>query len=182
KQLRMLVQREKPSLLLCAGDISVFEQGLGEMLFAINQMGKAVIVHGNHESEERMADLAGFFEDISFVHNGFIVHENVAIVGHGGGGFDTRDRSFERTGKKLHRALAKHKGKSIFIMHAPPYGTALDAIMDGHRGSKSYREFIEKAQPDLAICGHFHEHAGKEDRIGKTRVINPGPRGMVIEL
>ena len=63
----------------------------------------------------------------------------------------------------------------IFVTHSPPVKTKLDKIFwGGHVGSKVVRNFIEKFQPDLVICGHIHEARGV-DTIGKTLVINPGP-------
>ncbi len=64
---------------------------------------------------------------------------------------------------------------TVFVPHAPPYGTRLDVIRNGrHVGSTAVRAFIEKHQPDVAVCGHIHEAAGV-DAIGKTRIINVGP-------
>lgn len=40
----------------------------------------------------------------------------------------------------------------------------------------------EKLQPDLFISGHIHELEGIEEKIGKTRVINVGRRGKIIEI
>jgi Icc-related predicted phosphoesterase len=37
-------------------------------------------------------------------------------------------------------------------------------------------------QPRLVVCGHIHESAGEESRIGPSRVLNLGPAGTVIEL
>lgn len=63
----------------------------------------------------------------------------------------------------------------IFCPHAPPKDTTCDRIHSGlHVGSTAVRAFIEREQPDLVLCGHIHESRG-EDRIGKTRVVNPGP-------
>ncbi|MCX6899364.1 MAG: metallophosphoesterase family protein [Verrucomicrobia bacterium] len=63
----------------------------------------------------------------------------------------------------------------IFCPHAPPKDTACDRIHSGlHVGSTAVRAFIVREQPDLVLCGHIHESRG-EDRIGKTRVVNPGP-------
>ncbi|MBS3097214.1 hypothetical protein J4209_00295 [Candidatus Woesearchaeota archaeon] len=44
------------------------------------------------------------------------------------------------------------------------------------------KTFILKVKPDLAISGHLHENAGKEDKIGKTKIVNPGPFGKIINF
>jgi hypothetical protein len=63
----------------------------------------------------------------------------------------------------------------IFCPHAPPRGTACDRLRSGeHVGSAAVRTFVESEQPDLVLCGHIHESRGT-DRIGRTRVVNPGP-------
>lgn len=79
--------------------------------------------------------------------------------------------------KKL-KKLADPK-KTIYVLHSPPYGTALDVTgMRENVGSKSTREFIEKEQPPLTLHGHIHESLimGGEykEKIGKTICINPG--------
>ncbi len=64
--------------------------------------------------------------------------------------------------------------KSILISHNPPKDTLCDVIGDNvHVGSTAVREFIEKNQPDICICGHIHE-ARNTDSIGRTTIINPG--------
>ena len=63
----------------------------------------------------------------------------------------------------------------VFVPHAPPRDTKLDRIFLGkHVGSSAVREFIEKCQPDLVICGHIHEARGI-DTLGKTKMVNCGP-------
>ncbi len=65
----------------------------------------------------------------------------------------------------------------IFVPHAPPRNTKLDRIRAGmHVGSTAVREFIEKYQPDVCVCGHIHEARGT-DVIGKTQIVNCGPAG-----
>lgn len=62
----------------------------------------------------------------------------------------------------------------ILVAHCPPYRTAIDRLHSGyHVGSTSVRHFIERHQPDICISGHIHESPG-EDRIGNTRLLNPG--------
>jgi len=66
---------------------------------------------------------------------------------------------------------------TVFVPHAPPHDTKLDRTFFGlHVGSHAVRQFIERRQPDVAICGHVHESRGT-DRIGRTLIVNCGPAG-----
>jgi len=69
--------------------------------------------------------------------------------------------------------------KAIYVMHSPPYGTALDVIRGNQfTGSRSIRFFIEKNQPRLTLHGHIHEAPETSgnyfERIGESLSINPG--------
>ena len=103
------------------------------------------------------------------------------FMGYGGGGFGFTDKNFEKIAERFKR-LIREDDKVILVTHAPPYGTKTDKIGKEHCGNKSIRKFIEKEKPDLAICGHIHECAGKEDKIGKTKIVNPGWKGKILEI
>jgi len=86
--------------------------------------------------------------------------------------------------KKLSDKLAAEK--TVYVFHAPPYGTKLDMIFDGeHKGSKAIRDFIKKKQPLLTLHGHIHEayevSGAIKQKIGKTLCINPG-NGKIIAI
>ena len=67
----------------------------------------------------------------------------------------------------------------MLVVHSPPKGH-----VDGPRnlGSESILKTIEAKQPRLVVCGHIHESAGEESRVGDSRVLNAGPDGVVIDL
>ena len=44
------------------------------------------------------------------------------------------------------------------------------------------RKAVEKFKPDLLISAHIHEAEGIEDVVGKTRVVQVGRRGKIIEI
>lgn len=74
----------------------------------------------------------------------------------------------------------------VFVPHTPPLNTKVDKIFLGrHVGSTSVREFIEREQPDVVICGHIHEARG-QDTIGRSKIVNCGSasRGyfVVVEI
>ena len=63
---------------------------------------------------------------------------------------------------------------TVFCPHAPPRDTVCDRTRAGeHVGSTGIRRFVERAEPDLVLCGHIHEARG-EDSIGRSRIVNPG--------
>jgi Icc-related predicted phosphoesterase len=69
--------------------------------------------------------------------------------------------------------------KSIWVMHAPPFGGILDKnYANACAGSKGIRKSIERVQPILTLHGHIHEAPYMSnkwsERIGNTISINPG--------
>ena len=83
----------------------------------------------------------------------------------------------EELGRRAEAGLADLDGARvrIFCPHSPPYDTACDRLRDGrHVGSRALRDFVDREQPDLLLCGHIHEARGLDD-VGRTRVVNPGP-------
>jgi len=199
KSLKIAQAKAKDAdIVICAGDLTVFEESLDKHLSNLSKLDKPVLViHGNHESEESMKKSCSLFKNLVFLHKGVFEYENYLIFGYGGGGFSETDKNFENVAKKFEKTIkdagkkiekenkknkTSKKLKTILVLHAPPYGTKLDHVMGEHAGSKSYRKFIDKVKPTIVICGHLHENAGKDEQVGKTIMINPGPMGAVMEL
>lgn len=62
----------------------------------------------------------------------------------------------------------------VLSTHTPPRNTRCDRTGRGvHAGSAALRAFLEKAQPDVCLCGHIHESRAL-DRLGRTLLVNPG--------
>jgi Icc-related predicted phosphoesterase len=62
----------------------------------------------------------------------------------------------------------------LLVSHQPPIDTVCDQTSGMHVGNNSVRTFIERYEPAVCFTGHIHEGMGV-DKIGKTKVINPGP-------
>ena len=98
--------------------------------------------------------------------------------------FNEEIRSIQNEGGTIKEDLEILKKMSnpkntIYVIHAPPFGTKLDIITTGiHVGSRAAREFIEKEQPLLALHGHIHESpkmsGAWSDKMGSTICINVG--------
>jgi Icc-related predicted phosphoesterase len=79
--------------------------------------------------------------------------------------------------------------RSVFNLHVPPKGTALDqapeldatlkpvvrggTLVMTSAGSQAVRELIERYQPLVALHGHIHESRAMT-KLGRTVCINPG--------
>lgn len=181
KKLKKLVKKEKPELIICAGDITIFSANFIYIVHQINRFHiPTLIIHGNHESELEMKKACSLFKYTKFVHRKLYEVDNYVFIGYGGGGFSIKDKEFEKFIKTKERKL---KDKTlILITHGPPYGTKVDNIMGSYSGNKSYTKFIKQYQPKLVICGHLHENEGLQDKIGKSRIINPGPYGKIFNI
>ena len=181
KKIKKKAMKEKVKYLIDAGDISVFGRGLVEALHWYHGLGIPVfVVPGNHETEKELRNSAKLFDNVKYIHKKVVILGEYAIVGYGGGGFAMVDKEFERWGKKI---ASKLRGKKvILVLHGPPYDTKCDLIYGEHVGNKSYLKFIKKYKPELVVCGHLHETEGSKSNVGKTFVINPGDKGVVVEV
>ncbi len=171
-------------LILIGGDITHFETKLEGIIGELKRAKKPIIlVPGNEESVATIDFLVTLYSPgVYNVHGYAIKIKDVGIIGIGGAtkvgpNFVTEEEVLE----SLLKGMEKIKDSKIKIVlaHEPPDGTKI-ALKFG--GSKALREFIEKYQPHLVICGHIHESQGMEDRIGRTLIVNPGPEGKVIDL
>ena len=174
KRIEAKIKSENPGLLVCAGDISIFEHGIAGIFRRLNKLNKKIVmVHGNHENPSTYFKYSKIFKNITFIHKKHFIEDNILFLGYGGGGFSQRDMEFEKLAKnKFKKIIMENKDKKmILITHAPPYGTKADKLGRNYAGNKSFRNFIEKYKIDLLVCGHLHENFGKGDKIGKTKII-----------
>ena len=184
KALDKIISRGKKKdidLLVCAGDFTIFEEAQDMIMTKLDKVGKPVLfVHGNHEDASEVRKSCKKTKNCKFIHKSAFRFENYLFLGWGGGGFSFRDRGFEKEVKRF-RNMIKKDDMVVLVSHAPPFKTKIDDIFGEHAGNKSLRKFIEKVKPVLAVSGHLHECVG-EDKIGKTKVINPGYKGKVVTL
>jgi len=184
KKLEEKVKKENPDVIICAGDMSIFEQNLDYIMHKISKFKKPIlVVHGNHEGDASLKKSCSLFENLTFIHGRTYEFNNVLFIGWGGGGFSTKDKELERKIRDFKKKM-KDFEKVVLVTHAPPYNTKIDKIMEESCGSKTIRNFIidNTKKIKIAISGHLHENADKEDKIKETRVVNPGPYGKVMTI
>lgn len=185
--MRRLKEKSRDAeLLVCAGDFTIFENDMTQILREFNDIGKPVLlIHGNHETSSGVMIECEQLRNLHFIHRNYYIYDDIIFYGFGGGGFSIRDESFARESELFmteFRKLSENKRyKLVLVTHAPPYDTKLDDL-GGHAGNRSIAEFIKRHHPMLAVSGHFHENAGADDRMNITRMINPGPDGIILDL
>jgi hypothetical protein len=168
-----------------AGDLVSWGRGLEECGEILRRRGERVyLLPGNHESHALVAALAKKFGLHDF-HEKTFQSDGYHMAGLGYSNPTPFHTPGEYSEEEIEERLARFAGLEplVLICHCPPLGTALDRVRQGvHAGSRAVREFIDRHQPAHFLCGHIHEAEGVTTRIGRTRGVNAGKRGYLLEL
>ncbi len=175
--------QEKVDLVVLAGDL-VDHTGSPEGLVGpFKEKGLDVaVIPGNHDN---MAHINFMVEKYGAtnLHGYSLKKGDVGIFGCGYadiGHNQLAEDDFFATLKKAHDSLLDVK-KKVMITHVQPKDSILSMGIS-HWGSLGVKKAVEQLQPEFHLCGHIHETHGIEDTIGKTKVINVGKTGRIIEL
>jgi uncharacterized protein len=170
---------------IAAGDQITWAKGLERCGEILQRRGdKVYVLPGNHESADQVANMCARYGMHNFHERHFQVGDwRVAGLGY------SNPTPFNTPGEYSEMQLADRLQRFaelqplVLVCHAPPFDTELDRIRTGlHAGSSAVRDFIEKYQPPYFFCGHIHESEGVQIEIGKTRAVNVGKKGYLLEL
>jgi len=184
KKLAEKAEKEKVDLVVLCGDLTGWVE-TSNIIKPFKEKNKPVlIVPGNHDSFATADFLASFY-NITNIHGYSVKYNNVGFFGAGGAenlpsfpGHITEEELFE-TLKKANSGL-KGIEKKIMVTHMHPAESISE--ISGFDGSKAITRAIKKFKPDILLHGHIHEASGLDMRIGKTKVINVGKEGTIIEI
>lgn len=188
-QLNLLEEALKNSrgadLAVCLGDLTVYNRGLDAALEKLRALNTRVfVIPGNNEPPEVLEEKA-VEKGLLFLHGRKMVFKGFTFAGVGGSLRTPFNTPFEMGEEDFKKILSGFKASKnlVLLSHSPPFNTRLDLTHSGdHIGSLELRRFIEEESPMLCLCGHVHERAGLSEKIGETIVVNPGSRGMVLEV
>ena len=177
KRLSKKAKRGKVDLVVLAGDIYGYTKGDGKILEPFRKANQRIVfVPGNCEFDEECAMLA---RDGKSIHNYYVTYKEVGIAGVGSPNWklslDKED--LENIKKNFKRMKAK---KKVLVSHLHAKGTG--AEFSGVAGDTILRKAVEYFKPDLLIAAHIHESEGIEDKIGKTKVVQVGRCGKILEI
>lgn len=180
KRLAEQAEKAKVDLVILIGDITSTVKTKDIIKPFTDKKQKVVFVPGNWETREEADNFSKLY-GIKNLEKGYVVYKGVGIFGSGAAGwslYPDDESTFEHL-RKQHDKL-KSLEKKIMISHIHAAGTKSE--LSGIPGSYGLRKAIEKLQPDLFLAGHIHELEGVEEKIGKTRVVNIGRRGRIMEI
>ncbi|MGV8152195.1 MAG: metallophosphoesterase family protein [Candidatus Nanoarchaeia archaeon] len=180
KKLAQKAYKEKVDLIILAGDITGPIE-VKNLLKPFTEKGeKVVLVPGNWDSSESIEFLSKLY-GIENVSDHYVKHENIGIFGIGSPDWQM-SLNEERAFKKLKKEFEKIKEleKKIMVSHLHAQGTK--AEFSGIPGSTALKKAIKEFQPDLFISAHIHEAEGIEEKLGKTKIVQVGKKGKIIEL
>ncbi len=184
KKLADQAEKEKVDLVILCGDLTMAEKSTEGIIGPFVKKGKKVIlIPGNHETIAT-ADFLAELYDVINLHGYSIKYKDVGLFGCGGaniGLFQLSESEIFSALKKGFENIKNYK-KKIMITHVHPSETIMEKFTQFFPGSKGIRKAIDEFKPDILLCSHVHEAEGIEEKIGKTRVINVGKAGKIIEI
>lgn len=181
ESLAQKAEDEKVDLVILAGDLHGMRESRGIISPFKKRNQKVLFIPGNWDTSIETTTIKDFYS-IRNIDDYYVHYEGIDIVGIG-----TKDMNLHLEENKAWASLMKnferiqHKpSKKILVSHLHAEGTI--AEFSGVRGERVLRKAIDEFQPDFFIAGHIHEAEGLEQKIGKTKVIQVGRKGKIIEI
>ena len=177
-------EKEQVDLVVICGDITHFDESIDNLIGQFKKINKKVLlIPGNHESVAT-ADFLAEFYGVKNIHGYSVKYGEIGIFGAGGANvgpnFNTEDEIFNNL--KEANDKIKYLKKRIMVTHVHPSGTKMEKFSKFIPGSSGVRKAIDTFNPDILLCSHVHEAEGIEEKIGKTKVINVGREGKIIDI
>lgn len=181
RSLARKAENHKADLIVLNGDIVEEHQTAGILYYFIKTGIPVYLVPGNHDW--LATDFLSSQYNVKNIHGRHSVKDSVAVLGCGGANIGMHMLSEDEIFQTIKKSDAAVKAaKKLLVTHVHPSGSLMENFSEFVPGSKGLRKAIEETQPDVVVCGHVHEAEGIEEKIGKTRVINVGKTGKLIEL
>lgn len=188
KKLAERAEKENVDLVVLCGDLTMNEMSTANIIgpFAAKHK-KVLLIPGNHETVATADFMAEVYNPYAKnIHGYSVKYKDVGIFGAGGATNVGPQAPISETEmydllKKGFDKISDLK-KRIMVTHVHPTDSKMEKFSRFVPGSSGVKKALDKFKPDILLCGHTHEAQGLEEMIGKTRVINVGPKGKIINL
>ncbi|MCX6707198.1 MAG: metallophosphoesterase [Candidatus Woesearchaeota archaeon] len=184
KKLADRAEKENVDLVILCGDLTFFDQSTEGIVGPfVKKHKKVLLIPGNHESLAT-ADFLAELYGVKNIHGYSVQYKDVGIFGAGGANIGINQISEKDIYDLLKKGHDTIKGlnKTIMVTHVHPSDSKMEKFSKFVPGSDGVKKAIDKFRPDILLCSHVHEAEGIEEKIGRTRVINVGKKGKIIEI
>lgn len=181
KELAEKAKKENVDLVLICGDFTNNDDDVSNLLGLFEQ--KVLIIPGNHESKATVNFLSELYK-FKNLHGYYYNFNDLGFFGCGAanvGLFQMKEDEIFSTLKKGFSGVKECK-KKIMVSHNHPSESMMERFSRFVPGSKGIKKALDVFEPDILFCCHVHEAHGIEENIGKTRVINVGKDGKILDL
>lgn len=184
RSLATKAEKEKVDLVILCGDLTYAESSTTGIVGPfVKKKKKVILIPGNHETLAT-ADFLAELYGATNLHGYSIKIGGVGLFGCGSaniGPFSLDDKEIYEVLKNGYNRLRGTK-KKIMITHVHPADTLIGKLTKHFEGSTAVKKAVLSFKPDILLCGHVHEAEGIEEKLGKTKVINVGRSGRIIEI
>jgi Icc-related predicted phosphoesterase len=172
--------KNNTDLIILAGDIFGALKDSNENLlesFKKNKQ-KVFFVGGNWDTKQETDFISKYFY-ANNLENKYFIYDDIGMTGIGNTDWKMNLSNIDFT--KIKNTMSKIKtDKKLLVSHGHAEGTK--AEFSGIKGDKILRKAIDELKPDFVISAHIHEAEGLEEKIGKTKIIQVGRKGKIINL
>lgn len=188
ERLAELAEKQHVDLVILTGDITMAETSTAYLVGPfVKRNIEVLLIPGNHETVATAHFLADLYAPKAKSIHGYAVRiGDIGIFGAGGGVgvgpkfIVSEDELFDLLKQGFNKVKdAKFK---LMVTHVHPKGTLMEKLTNKVPASTAVRKAIKQFKPDLLICSHAHEAEGIEEKLYKTKVINVGKHGKILEL
>lgn len=182
KEMAKVAEENKVDFVILAGDLVGSDGTTEGIVGPFKEKGLEIgLIPGNHEGLAEIDFMAKKY-NVKNLHGYILKKDGIGIFGCGYGNIGPFTLNEEEVFKTLEKGndSLKDVTKKIMITHTHPKDSVFGLGI--FPGSEGIKKALDEFQPDIHICGHIHETEGIEEVVGKTRVINVGRKGKIIEL
>ena len=177
-------EKENIDLIVLCGDLTYAETSTAGIIGPfVKKQKKVILIPGNHETVAT-ADFLAELYGATNLHGYAIKYGDVGLFGCGGANIGLFQLAEDEIFDLIKKGYERIRGmkKKILVTHVHPSGSLMEKFSNIFPGSDGVKKAIETFKPDILLCSHVHEAEGIEEMIGKTKVINVGKKGKVIEI
>jgi len=183
KRLANTAEKENVDIVVLCGDILGWFETKNIIKPFKEKNKKVLIIPGNWDSFATTDFIAEVY-GVKNIHGYAVKYDNIGFFGAGGasnapGPGILSEKELFAVLKRAHSGLHGIE-KKIMVTHMHPSKSKSE--LSGFSGSNAITKAIKQFKPDILLHGHIHEASGFEEYIGKTKVINVGREGKIIEI